>query len=42
MTFSGTVPLLGVLPNDGNQRCYTYQIISADGDRLVLAAQTFV
>lgn len=40
MTFSGTVPLLGVLPNDGNQRCYTYQIISADGNHLVLAAQT--
>ncbi len=38
MKFSGTVPLLGVLPNDGNQRCYTYQIINADGDHLVLAA----
>ncbi|OUN77604.1 hypothetical protein [Bacteroides sp. An51A] len=40
MTFSGTVPLLGVLPNDGNQRCYTYQIIQADGEHLVLAAQS--
>lgn len=38
MTFNGTVPLLGVLPNDGNQRCYAYQIIKADGDHLVLAA----
>ena len=38
MKFNGTVPLLGVLPNDGNQRCYTYQIIKADGDHLVLAA----
>ncbi|ADV42261.1 hypothetical protein [Bacteroides helcogenes] len=38
MKFSGTVPLLGVLPNDNNQRCYTYQIIKADGDHLVLAA----
>lgn len=35
MTFSGTVPLLGVLPNDGNQRCYSYQIIQADGEHLV-------
>lgn len=40
MTFSGTVPLLGVLPNDGNQRCYSYQIIQADGEHLVLAAQS--
>ena len=34
------VPLLGVLPNDGNQRCYTYQILKADGEHLVLAAQS--
>ena len=40
ITFSGTVPLLGVLPNDGNQRCYSYQIIQADGEHLVLAAQS--
>lgn len=40
MTFSGTVPLLGVLPNDANQRCYSYQIIQADGEHLVLAAQS--
>ena len=40
MTFSGTVTLLGVLPNDGNQRCYSYQIIQADGEHLVLAAQS--
>lgn len=40
MTFSGTVPLLGVYPNDGNQRCYSYQILRADDERLVLALQT--
>ena len=40
MTFSGTVPLLGVLPNDGNARCYKYQIIKATGDKLILAAQS--
>ncbi|MCF2597207.1 hypothetical protein I6E10_00270 [Phocaeicola barnesiae] len=40
MTFTGTVPLLGVLPNDGNQRCYTYQVLQADGEHLVLAAQS--
>ena len=38
--FLRTVPLLGVLPNDGNQRCYSYQIIQADGEHLVLAAQS--
>lgn len=40
MKFSGTVPLLGVLPNDHNQRCYTYQILKADGNHLVLVANT--
>lgn len=40
MTFTGTVPLLGVLPNDGDIRCYTYQILKADGDKLVLAANS--
>lgn len=40
MKFSGTVPLLGVLPNDNNQRCYTYQIIKADGSHLIIAANT--
>jgi hypothetical protein len=38
MKFSGTVPLMGVLPNDNNQRCYTYQIMKADGEHLVLVA----
>lgn len=40
MTFSGTVPLLGVLPNDGDQRCYKYQIIKAGNGKLVLAAHS--
>lgn len=40
MKFTGTIPLMGVLPNDGNQRCYTYQILKADGDHLVLAAMS--
>lgn len=40
MTFSGTVPLLGVLPNDDNIRCYKYQIVKATGDKLILVAQS--
>lgn len=40
MKFSGTVPLMGILPNDNNQRCYKYQIIKADGSHLILAANT--
>lgn len=40
MTFSGTVPLLGVLPNDGDQRCYKYQILKAGNGKLVLAMQS--
>lgn len=40
MNFTGTVPLLGVYPNDGNQRCYSYQILHVDDERLVLALQT--
>ena len=37
MTFSGTVPLMGVKPNDGNARCYSYNIVSSDSTHLVLA-----
>ncbi len=40
MTFSGTVPLLGVLPNDGNQKCYKYQILKAGNGKLVLVAHS--
>lgn len=40
MTFSGTVPLLGVLPNDGDQRCYKYQIMKAGDGKLVLVAHS--
>lgn len=40
MTFTGTIPPMGILPNDGNQRCYTYQIIKADGTHLVLCAHS--
>lgn len=39
VTFSGTIPLMGVLPNNGNARCYTYSIVKADGEHLVLAAE---
>lgn len=42
MTFSGTVPLLGVLPNDGNQRCYSYQIIQADGEHFGFGSSVIV
>lgn len=38
MEFSGTIPLLGVLPNQNNQRQYTYQILKADGTHLYLCA----
>lgn len=39
ITFSGTVPLLGVLPNSGDARQYTYYILTADGgDHIVLCA----
>lgn len=40
MTFTGTVPLLGILPNDGNQKCYKYQILKAGDGKLVLAMQS--
>jgi|SRR5574344_229473 hypothetical protein len=38
MTFSGTIPLLGVQPNKGNARQYVYQILKADGTYLRLCA----
>jgi hypothetical protein len=40
MTFAGTVPLMGIKPNDGNARCYSYEIISSDSTHLVLALQS--
>jgi len=38
LTFSGTIPLLGVQPNKGNARQYVYQILKADGNSLRLCA----
>lgn len=38
LTFTGTVPLLGVQPNVNNQRQYEYQIIGMDGEHLRLCA----
>lgn len=38
LTFSGTTPLLGILPNQNNQRQYVYQILKADGEHLYLSA----
>lgn len=38
MTFEGTVPLLGVQCNFGNQREFVYHILKYDGDHLVLCA----
>lgn len=38
MTFSGTVPLLGIQPNVGNARQYDYHILKADGTHLYLCA----
>lgn len=40
MTFNGTIPLMGILPNDGDQRCSKYVIVKADGEHLVLCAQS--
>ena len=37
MTFSGTMPLMGVLPNQGNARQYVYQILRADDEKLYLS-----
>jgi hypothetical protein len=38
MTFSGTIPLMGIQVNFNNVRQYTYQIIKADSDHLYLCA----
>lgn len=38
LTFSGTIPLMGVLVNQGNQRQYVYQILKATDDELRLCA----
>ncbi len=38
LTFSGTIPLLGVQPNKDNARQYVYQILKADGTYLRLCA----
>lgn len=38
LTFSGTIPLMGVLVNQGNQRQYVYHILKATGNELRLCA----
>lgn len=38
MTFSNTIPLLGIQPNSNNARQYVYQILKADGTHLYLCA----
>lgn len=38
LTFSGTIPLLGIQHNKGNARQYVYQILKADGNSLRLCA----
>jgi hypothetical protein len=38
ITFSGTIPLMGVQVNFNNARQFTYQILKADGDHLYLCA----
>lgn len=38
LTFSGTIPLLGVQPNAGNARQYEYHILQMDGEHLRLCA----
>ncbi len=38
MTFSGTIPLLGIQPNKDNARQYVYQVLKADGTYLRLCA----
>ncbi len=37
MTFTGTMPLMGVQPNHGNARQYVYQILRADDEKLYLS-----
>lgn len=38
LTFSGTIPLMGVLVNQGNQRQYVYNILKATDNELRLCA----
>ena len=38
MTFSGTIPLMGIQVNNNNVRQFVYQILKADGDHLYLCA----
>ena len=38
MTFSGTIPLMGILVNNNNQRQYVYQILKATDTELRLCA----
>ena len=38
MTFSGTIPLMGVMVHQGGQRQYVYQILKADENTLRLCA----
>lgn len=38
LIFSGTIPLLGVQPNNGNARQYEYRILQMDGEHLRLCA----
>lgn len=38
MTFSGTIPLMGILVNNNNQRQYVYQILKATDTALRLCA----
>ena len=38
MEFSGTIPLLGIQPNQGNARQYEYHILKITEDELRLCA----
>lgn len=38
ITFSGTIPLLGIAPNDGKKRQYSYRIIKISDNELRLCA----
>lgn len=39
MNFSGTIPLMGIMVNVGNQRQYSYHILKADANNLRLCAE---
>jgi len=38
LTFSGTIPLMGIIPDNNNQRQYVYQILKASDGELRLCA----